>query len=87
MKHCVEWHYDEGPIEEERLPPDRASRLPSRPVDVFRDLGMTEEAIASYLSRWHCAGSSIVLLSGYCGAPDEVSERCRSSSPSPHFGF
>src|ERR1700677_1175298 len=58
MKHCVEW------IVEQRVPPDRTSRLPLRPVDVFRDLGMTEEAIASYLWRWHCAGSSIVPLCG-----------------------
>jgi hypothetical protein len=57
----VEWRHDEGPIEEQRLALQRASRLPSRPVDVFRDLGMTEEAIASYLWRWRCAGSSIVL--------------------------
>jgi hypothetical protein len=57
----VDWHHDEGPIEEQRLALQRASRLPSRPVDVFRDLGMTEEAIASYLWRWRCAGSSIVL--------------------------
>jgi hypothetical protein len=57
----VEWHHAEEPIEEQRLAVERASRLPSRPVDVFRDLGMTEKAIASYLWRWHCAWSSIVL--------------------------
>jgi hypothetical protein len=60
MEDCVEWHHDEGPIEEERLPLDRASRLLSRPVDVLRDLGMTEEVIASYLWRWHFAGSPAI---------------------------
>jgi hypothetical protein len=57
----VESHHDEGPIEEQRLALQRASRLPSRPVYVFRDLGMTEEAIASYLWRWRCAESSILF--------------------------
>jgi hypothetical protein len=61
LNASVEWDHDEGPIEEQRLARARASRLPSRPVDVFRDLGMTEEAIASYLWRWRCAGSSVVL--------------------------
>ena len=52
-KDGVEWH-DKGLVD--------LARLPSRPVDVFRDLGMTEEMIARYLWRWHRIGDFAMKL-------------------------
>jgi hypothetical protein len=59
-KDGVECH-DEGHADEWSLAFDGLARSPSRPVDVFRDLGMTEEMIARYLWRWHCPAGSAIL--------------------------
>jgi hypothetical protein len=56
LKASVEWRGNEGHFEEQCLAPEQPSRFPLRPVDVFRDLGMTEEIISTYLWRWRCAG-------------------------------
>ena len=36
-------------------------KLPMRPIDILRDLGMTEDTIATYLWRWQWAESSTIL--------------------------
>jgi len=36
-------------------------KLPMRPIDILRDLGMSEGAIAMYLWRWQWADSSTIL--------------------------
>ena len=58
-KSGVEWH--EGHVDDRGSASGDGARLPSRPVDVFRDLGMTDEMIARYLWRWHCAAGSAIL--------------------------
>jgi hypothetical protein len=60
LKRGVEWHY-EGYFDTSGLAFGDDARLPSRPVDVFRDLGMTDEAIARYVWRWNCAAESAIL--------------------------
>ena len=52
----VEQHHGEASIDARSSALGEMSRRPLRPVDVFRDLGMTEENIARYLSRWRWAG-------------------------------
>jgi hypothetical protein len=59
-KDGVEWH-DKGHVDEWGLAFGDGARLPSRPVNVFRDLGMTDEMIARYRWRWHCAAGSAIL--------------------------
>jgi hypothetical protein len=56
----VEWP-DERHVDEGGLAFGDLARLPSRPVDVFRDLGMTEEMIDRYLWRWHCGAGTAIL--------------------------
>ena len=41
LKASVEWRGNEGHFEEQCLAPEQPSRFSLRPVDVFRDLGMT----------------------------------------------
>ena len=53
--------HGKGRVEEWAFAFGDTARLPSRPVDVFRDLGMTEEMIARYLWRWHRAAGSATL--------------------------
>jgi hypothetical protein len=36
-------------------------KLPMRPIDILRDLGMSEDTIATYLWRWQWAESSTIL--------------------------
>jgi hypothetical protein len=60
LKPDVAWHHDEH-IDALDLGWGDVARLPSRPVDVFRDLGMTEEIITRYVWRWNCAAESAIL--------------------------
>jgi hypothetical protein len=59
-KTGVQWH-NEGQGDECGLAFGDLARLPSLSVDVFRDLGMTEEMIARYFWRWRCAARSAIL--------------------------
>ena len=56
----VEWRH-EGHVDERGLASGDGARFPIRPVDVFRDLGMTDEMIARYLWRWHFAAGPAIL--------------------------
>jgi hypothetical protein len=60
LKPDVAWQCD-AHIDALRLVSGDVARLPSRPVDVFRDLGMTEETITTYVLRWNCAAESAIL--------------------------
>ena len=52
--NSAEWHF-KGHADDWDIALGEAAGLPSSQVDVFRDLGMTEEAITRYLWRWHFA--------------------------------
>jgi hypothetical protein len=47
--------------EERDLTRAESDKLPMRPIDILRDLGMTEDTIATYLWRWQWAESSTIL--------------------------
>ena len=51
----------DGQSEERDLTRAEGDKLPMRPIDILRDLGMTEDTIATYLWRWQWAESSTVL--------------------------
>ena len=42
-------------------PSAEGDKLPMRPIDILRDLGMSEDTIATYLWRWQWAESSTIL--------------------------
>jgi hypothetical protein len=48
----------DGYSEERVLTLAEGDKLPKRPIDILRDLGMSEGATATYLWRWPWAGSS-----------------------------
>jgi hypothetical protein len=51
----------DGQSEERDLTRAESDKLPMRPIDILRDLGMTEDTIATYLWRWQWAESSTIL--------------------------
>jgi hypothetical protein len=51
----------EAHVDERGLSCGDGARRQIRPVDVFRDLGMTEEMIARYVWRWQFAAESAIL--------------------------
>ena len=51
----------DGQSEERDLTLAEGDKLPMRPIDILRDLGMTEDTIATYLWRWQWAESWTIL--------------------------
>jgi hypothetical protein len=51
----------DGQSEERDLTRAESDKLPMRPIDILRDLGMSEDTIATYLWRWQWAESSTIL--------------------------
>ena len=55
---------EDGQSEERDLTSTVGDELPTRPIDIFRDLGLSEGTIAKYLGRWQwgiIANSAISL--------------------------
>jgi hypothetical protein len=52
---------EDGQSEERDLTSTDGDELPTRPIDIFRDLGLSEGTIAIYLGRWQWGESSPIL--------------------------